>query len=106
MDQKKGYVQIVTSLGAMNIELFANFVPKTCENFIELCERKYYNNTKFHRLIPNFMVQGGDPTGSGRGGESIFGKPFEDEFHPKLSHNGPGILSMANAGKNTNKSQL
>eukprot|EP01017_Pseudomicrothorax_dubius_P006422 TRINITY_DN11825_c0_g1_i1.p1 TRINITY_DN11825_c0_g1~~TRINITY_DN11825_c0_g1_i1.p1 ORF type:complete len:571 (-),score=143.49 TRINITY_DN11825_c0_g1_i1:162-1874(-) len=104
--QQKGYVQMITTVGAINLELFANFVPRTCENFIELCERKYYNNTKFHRFIPQFIIQGGDPTGTGAGGQSVWGKPFEDEFHPKLNHNQEGMLSMANSGKNTNKSQF
>nr|CAI5836879.1 unnamed protein product [Callosobruchus analis] len=81
-------------------------VKKTCENFIKHCENGYYNGTKFHRSIRNFMIQGGDPTNTGNGGTSIWGKHFEDEFRPNLSHTGRGILSMANSGKNTNGSQL
>lgn len=103
---KKGYVRVVTTKGNLNLELHCNMVFKTCDNFIKLCEKKYYNNTVFHRLIKHFMVQGGDPTGTGHGGESIFGAPFEDEFKPNLSHSQQGILSMANSGKNTNGSQF
>ncbi|KAH0625566.1 hypothetical protein JD844_015139 [Phrynosoma platyrhinos] len=80
--------------------------PKTCENFIKLCKKNYYDGTIFHRSIRNFVIQGGDPTGTGTGGESYWGKPFKDEFRPNLSHTGRGILSMANTGPNNNKSQL
>jgi peptidyl-prolyl cis-trans isomerase-like protein 2 len=104
--KKKGFVSLVTNKGTINLMLHCDLVPRTCENFLTLCERGYYNNTKFHRSIRNFMVQGGDPTGTGRGGESIWGKKFRDEFHPKLRHEGRGVLSMANSGKNTNGSQL
>lgn len=97
---------INTSMGDIELELFPNEVPKTVENFIGLAEKGYYDGIIFHRIIDNFMIQGGDPTGSGRGGESFFGKPFEDEFHESLSHSLPGILSMANAGPNTNGSQF
>lgn len=71
-----------------------------------MSESGYYNNTSFHRLVKNFCLQGGDPTGTGSGGESIFGGEFEDEFHPKLTHCKTGILSMANSGPNTNRSQF
>lgn len=83
-------------------------MPKTAENFLELCESGYYTKTKFHRLIPGFMIQGGDPEGSGKGGKSYFSEQskFEDEFHPKLMHNERGVLSMANAGPNSNGSQF
>uniref|UniRef100_A0A673JIH8 RING-type E3 ubiquitin-protein ligase PPIL2 n=1 Tax=Sinocyclocheilus rhinocerous TaxID=307959 RepID=A0A673JIH8_9TELE len=81
-------------------------VPKAGENFIKLCKKGYYDGTIFHRSIRNFMIQGGDPTGTGTGGESFWGKPFKDEFRPNLSHTGRGILSMANSGPNTNKSQF
>uniref|UniRef100_A0A8L8KFP8 RING-type E3 ubiquitin-protein ligase PPIL2 n=1 Tax=Heligmosomoides polygyrus TaxID=6339 RepID=A0A8L8KFP8_HELPZ len=104
--KKNGYVRIVTNHGSLNLELFCPKAPKTCENFITLCSRGYYNNTKFHRIIKNFMMQGGDPTGTGHGGESIWGKPFEDEFATGLSHDKRGVLSMANKGTNTNQSQF
>ncbi|XP_032667950.1 RING-type E3 ubiquitin-protein ligase PPIL2 isoform X2 [Odontomachus brunneus] len=104
--KKKGYVRLFTNFGALNLELFCDLVPKTCENFIKHSENGYYNGTKFHRSIRNFMIQGGDPTNTGNGGESIWGKPFEDEFKPVLSHLGRGILSMANSGPNTNGSQF
>jgi len=105
---KKGYVRLVTNLGAINIELHCDMVPKTCENFLLLAERGFYDNTIFHRCIKNFMIQGGDPTGTGRGGESAWGKdkPLFDEFHHKLSHSGGGIVSMANKGPNTGSSQF
>jgi len=80
--------------------------PQTCENFRTLTERGYYNNLLFHRIIPNFMLQTGDPTGTGRGGTSIYGEKFEDEISPELKHTGAGILSMANSGPNTNGSQF
>lgn len=80
--------------------------PKTCTNFSTLAQRGYYNNVIFHRMIPNFILQTGDPTGTGRGGTSIYGEKFEDEIDPGLKHTGGGILSMANSGKNTNGSQF
>jgi peptidyl-prolyl cis-trans isomerase-like 2 len=102
----KGYVRLNTNLGYLNLQIHCDLVPRTSENFLELCETGYYNNTIFHRLVKNFVIQGGDPTGTGRGGSSIFGKPFFDEFHPKLTHKDRGILSMANSGKNSNGSQF
>jgi len=104
----KGYVRLITSEGMLNLELHADFVPQTVDNFLQLCERDYYDNTIFHRLIHNFMLQGGDPTGTGRGGQSAFdgGHAFRDEFDSRLTHTGPGVVSMANNGKNTNKSQF
>ncbi|XP_014240629.1 peptidyl-prolyl cis-trans isomerase-like 2 [Cimex lectularius] len=104
--KKKGYVRLVTNMGFLNLELDCDVVPKTCENFIKLSQNGYYNNTIFHRSIRHFMVQGGDPTGTGTGGESYWGKPFEDEIKPHLTHTGRGVLSMANSGPNTNKSQF
>lgn len=104
--KKKGYVRLVTNLGNLNLEMHCESVPRTCDNFMTLCKRGYYDGTTFHRMIKHFMVQGGDPTGTGRGGESIFGKPFEDEFNKLYSHEGRGILSMANSGPDTNKSQF
>lgn len=104
--KKKGYVQLHTTHGDLNIELHCDITPRTCENFITLCERGYYNGVAFHRNIRNFMIQGGDPTGTGRGGESIWGKPFKDEVNSKLLHSGRGVLSMANSGPHTNGSQF
>merc|ERR1719247_841384 len=107
-NKAKGYVRVVTSAGMLNLELHTNIVPRTTDNFLRLCEREYYNGTTFHRLIKNFMIQGGDPTGTGKGGKSAFegGRAFRDELDSRLSHQGPGVLSMANNGKNTNKSQF
>lgn len=104
----KGYVRIVTTVGVLNLELHCDLVPRTTDNFIRLCEKDYYDNTIFHRLIANFMIQGGDPTGTGKGGDSGFdgGRAFRDEFDSRLSHQGGGIVSMANNGKNTNRSQF
>ncbi|MEJ2511910.1 MAG: peptidylprolyl isomerase [Anaerolineales bacterium] len=87
----------------MKIKLFADKTPVTVNNFVFLAREGFYDNTIFHRVIGNFMVQGGDPTGTGRGGP---GYKFRDEFHPDLKHDKRGILSMANAGPNTNGSQF
>ncbi|XP_056293424.1 peptidyl-prolyl cis-trans isomerase-like 1 [Pseudoliparis swirei] len=95
-----------TTMGTIVLELYWRQAPNTCKNFAELCRRDYYVNTKFHRIIKDFMVQGGDPTGTGRGGASIFGKQFEDELNPELKFTGAGILAMANAGPDTNGSQF
>ena len=104
IDPKKKYTaRIKTSKGDFVVELFADKVPKTVNNFVFLARDGYYDNTTFHRVIKPFMVQGGDPTGTGRGGP---GYQFADEFHKDLRHNAPGILSMANAGPNTNGSQF
>ena len=92
-----------TTKGTIRIELFANKTPKTVDNFEKLCAKKYYDGLTFHRVIPNFMIQGGCPEGTGTGGP---GYKFEDEFHDDLKHDGPGVLSMANAGPNTNGSQF
>ncbi|KAI9013186.1 cyclophilin-like domain-containing protein [Gaertneriomyces semiglobifer] len=99
-------VTLDTSAGNITIELYWQHAPKACENFYQLAKRGYYNNVKFHRIIADFMIQGGDPTGTGRGGTSIFGEKFADEIHPELKHTGAGILSMANSGPNTNGSQF
>ncbi|KAI8749034.1 RING-type E3 ubiquitin-protein ligase ppil2 [Biomphalaria glabrata] len=104
--KKKGYVRLITNLGPLSLELHCDMVPKTCENFIKHCLNGYYKNTKFHRSIRNFMIQGGDPEGTGMGGQSIWNTPFKDEIKPNLTHTGRGILSMANSGPNTNKSQF
>jgi len=97
---------IKTNMGTIEILLFDELVPKTVENFVGLAQKGYYNGIIFHRVIENFMVQGGDPTGTGRGGESFWGKSFADEFNMELKHETPGVLSMANAGPNTNGSQF
>ncbi|KAF1938912.1 peptidyl-prolyl cis-trans isomerase [Clathrospora elynae] len=99
-------VALDTTIGTIVIELYNDHAPKTCKNFSTLAQRNYFNDLVFHRIIPNFMIQGGDPTGTGRGGESIYGEKFEDEISPQLKHTGAGILSMANSGPNTNGSQF
>jgi peptidyl-prolyl cis-trans isomerase-like 1 len=99
-------IQLETTLGTITIELYTTHAPKTTENFRQLAQRGYYDGTPFHRVIRDFMVQGGDPTGTGRGGESCWGGTFADEIDPSLKHSGAGILSMANSGPNTNGSQF
>ena len=94
-----------TTRGDISIRLFKDKVERTVTNFVELSKKGYYNGLIFHRIIKDFMIQGGDPTGTGCGGESIYGEKFEDEFDPDL-HNIKGALSMANAGPNTNGSQF
>lgn len=96
---------INTTLGAIRVKLFPEEAPKAVENFIKHAKNGYYDGIIFHRVIKDFMIQGGDPNGTGMGGESIWGRPFEDEFTPKL-HNLRGALSMANAGPCTNGSQF
>ncbi|CAH1792300.1 unnamed protein product [Owenia fusiformis] len=100
------YVTLNTTMGEIVVELYWKHAPKTCTNFAELARRGYYNGVKFHRIIPDFMIQGGDPTGTGRGGASIYGKEFDDEISEELKHSGAGILSMANSGPNSNGSQF
>ncbi len=95
-----------TNMGTIEIELFADKTPKTVENFVGLANKGYYDGIIFHRVIADFMIQGGDPTGTGRGGESLWGTSFADEFVTELRHDTPGILSMANSGPNTNGSQF
>merc|ERR550525_354688 len=102
----EGGVVLYTSMGQIEVELYWMHAPRTCANFYELAKRGYYDNTLFHRIVSNFVIQGGDPTGTGRGGESIYGTSFEDEVHPGLKHTGAGILSMANAGPDSNASQF
>ena len=94
-----------TTMGDISIRLFKDKVERTVTNFVELSKKGYYDGLIFHRVIKDFMIQGGDPTGTGCGGESIYGEKFEDEFDPEL-HNIKGALSMANAGPNTNGSQF
>ena len=104
LDPKKAYTaKIKTNRGEIVIDLHADKVPNTVNNFVALARDGFYDGISFHRVIADFMVQGGDPTGSGRGGP---GYRFNDEFHPELVHDGPGVLSMANAGPNTNGSQF
>ncbi|TVY38421.1 Peptidyl-prolyl cis-trans isomerase-like [Lachnellula subtilissima] len=102
----KGYARIETNLGSLNIELQTETAPRAVWNFVQLAKKGYYNGVKFHRNIRNFMIQGGDPTGTGKGGSSIWGKNFNDEFDGPLTHDARGIMSMANKGKNTNSSQF
>jgi peptidyl-prolyl cis-trans isomerase len=94
-----------TNMGDITIQLYPEVAPKTVENFVTLAKKGYYNGLIFHRVIKDFMIQGGDPTGTGAGGESIYGAKFEDECSQEL-HNFRGALSMANAGPNTNGSQF
>ncbi|KAK2075289.1 hypothetical protein P8C59_009428 [Phyllachora maydis] len=93
-------------MGTLVLELYTAHAPRTCDNFAELARRGYYDGTVFHRVIADFMVQGGDPTGTGRGGASIYCDTFADEISPQLKHTGAGVLSMANAGPDTNGSQF
>ena len=99
-------VTLHTSHGDLKIHLNWQQTPLAAKNFLALAASGYYDNTVFHRNIPGFMIQGGDPSGSGTGGESIFGKPFADECTPELRHSQRGIVSMANSGPNTNGSQF
>jgi cyclophilin family peptidyl-prolyl cis-trans isomerase len=104
IDPKKTYsATLQTDKGEITLELFADKVPQTVNNFVFLARQGFYDGTIFHRVIADFMAQGGDPTGTGRGGP---GYQFKDEFHPQLRHDKPGVLSMANAGPNTNGSQF
>ena len=105
-DNEQLVATIETNLGKIEIELYAKEVPKTVKNFVGLAFEGYYNGVIFHRVIKDFMIQSGDSTGTGMGGKSIYGNDFEDEFVSSLHHNSPGILSMANAGPNTNRSQF
>jgi cyclophilin family peptidyl-prolyl cis-trans isomerase len=104
IDPKKVYTaKLKTDVGEIEIQLYAEYVPCTVNNFVFLAREGFYDSVIFHRIIDDFMAQTGDPSGTGRGGP---GYRFEDEFHPNLKHDGPGILSMANAGPNTNGSQF
>jgi len=99
-------VELHTNQGKISVKLFPEAAPKTIENFTGLIKKGYYDGIIFHRVIPEFMIQGGDPTGTGRGGESIWGKTFEDECTPDLRFTKKGLLAMANTGPNTNGSQF
>lgn len=101
-----GYARIETNYGSLNVELDAKYSPKAVYNFVKLAQDGYYDGVVFHRNIKNFMIQGGDPSGTGEGGKSAFGKPFADETNTPLKHDARGVLSMANRGKNTNTSQF
>ena len=104
IDPEKSYTAILhTDKGDITVDLFAGKTPRTVNNFVFLAGEGFYDDTIFHRVIDNFMVQGGDPTGTGRGGP---GYRFEDEFNSQLRHDKPGVLSMANVGPNTNRSQF
>lgn len=97
------FVTFTTNQGNFKVKLHQDKVPRTVSNFYQLGKEGFYNGVIFHRVIKNFMIQGGDPTGTGMGGPKY---RFKDEFHPELKHSRPGILSMANAGPNTNGSQF
>jgi cyclophilin family peptidyl-prolyl cis-trans isomerase len=104
LDTSKRYTaHLKTARGNITVELYADRAPLTVENFVNLARSGFYDGTTFHRVIPGFMAQGGDPTGTGRGGP---GYQFRDEFHPRARHDSAGVLSMANAGPNTNGSQF
>ncbi|MFP7297409.1 peptidylprolyl isomerase [Neobacillus niacini] len=105
VSENEKLVEIETTMGNVKIKLFPEYAPKAVENFIEHSEEGYYDGLIFHRVINDFMIQGGDPNGDGTGGESIYGVPFEDEFSNNL-FNLRGALSMANSGSNTNGSQF
>lgn len=105
VNEKNPLVTVYTNLGDFTLELFPEVAPKTVENFVTHAKNGYYNGVIFHRVIEDFMIQGGDPTGTGMGGESIYGRTFEDEFS-REAFNLYGTLSMANAGPNTNGSQF
>lgn len=104
--QESATVTLETTEGTIVIKLMCDVAPKACENFTSLAKKGYYNDVTFHRVIKDFMIQGGDPLGTGTGGESIWGKPFEDEFSPKVKFDRPGLLAMANRGPKTNGSQF
>ncbi|MCK9431708.1 MAG: peptidylprolyl isomerase [Candidatus Omnitrophica bacterium] len=104
MEEKTAVLE--TSQGNIEILLKSDIAPKACENFVKLIEKGYYNGLIFHRVIKGFMIQGGDPTGTGMGGESVWGKPFEDEVTPQSKFDSEGIVAMANCGPDTNGSQF
>lgn len=106
MAAEKTVVEIETTQGNIEITLFPDVAPKAVENFVTHAKNHYYDGTLFHRVIPNFMIQGGDPKGNGTGGESIWGGAFEDEFSDKVKFDKPGRLAMANRGPKTNFSQF
>lgn len=101
-----GKVLLKTTAGEIDIELWSKEAPKACRNFVQLCMEGYYDGTIFHRVVPDFIIQGGDPTGTGAGGESVYGHPFKDEFHSRLRFIRRGLVAMANAGPHDNGSQF
>lgn len=101
-----GKVILKTTIGEICIELWSKECPKACRNFVQLCLDGYYDGTIFHRIVKDFIAQGGDPTGTGEGGESIYGHPFKDEFHQRLRFNRRGLVGMANSDKDDNGSQF
>jgi peptidylprolyl isomerase len=103
---KESVVVFETNQGNIEFKLMPDAAPKTCENFVGLVENGYYDGLVFHRVIKGFMIQGGDPTGTGMGGDSLWGKPFEDEVASDVTFSKEGILAMANSGPNTNGSQF
>lgn len=104
--QEQPIALIETNQGTIEVALRPDIAPKAVENFIKHSEKGYYDGVIFHRVIKNFMIQGGDPMGTGIGGVSVWGKPFEDEFSSSVSFAEPGVLAMANAGPRTNGSQF
>src|ERR1039458_10448577 len=105
-DQKNFFANIKTRIEDIGIELLPEEAPKTVENFVELAKKDYYNGVIFHRVIENFMIQGGDPTGTGRGGESAWGGKFKDEFSPKLIFDKAGLLAIDRKSRRLNSSHL
>ena len=104
--KKDTVIVFQTTQGNIEVKLYPDIAPKTCENMIGLVKKGYYDGTIFHRVIKKFMIQGGDPTGTGMGGESFWGGKFDDEFSSAVQFDKPGILAMANAGPGTNGSQF
>jgi peptidylprolyl isomerase len=105
-DPMSTVIVLETTQGNIEVQLMPEIAPKASENFEKLVEKGYYDGIIFHRVIQNFMIQGGDPTGTGRGGQSVWGKPFDDEFSPTATFNRKGLFAMANAGPRTNGSQF
>lgn len=106
MASDSSVVVLETTQGSIEVRLFEDVAPKTCENFKGLIAKGYYDGIIFHRVIKGFMIQGGDPTGTGRGGESLWGADFDDEVSSKVTFSKPGLLAMANRGPGTNGSQF
>lgn len=103
---EKPIIVMQTNQGTIKLKLFPEIAPLACENIIRLAQKGYYNGIIFHRVIKGFMIQGGDPTGTGRGGQSVFGKQFKDEFSKEAKFDHKGLLAMANSGPKTNGSQF